>query len=858
MKTIRLLFLIIVVLVPYVNAQSGFSVEEYKNFLRANANMDSPQLLEMNNAGTFSAKIKSTVEDALFFDSVSIKYELTEFEKELIKQNGFMVSERLSKSSFGEALADIYHKDLPVYISADAILHAFHISYDRILKDVETQALIANLTSLLNQMHTGLPQLAASYSVKPEMEIMLKDVDVYLSVAEKLLTENTISLYPENEYRINHLFEKASDAQGMGYDTLFADACVIVDWSQFKPRGHYTDQYKPELARYFKTMMWLGRIEFYLIPPDAFADGCLAQDFNDVKRQVIDAFLITKLMDITSTWDLYNEIEEVLKFFVGEQDNVAPANMAYLQQAIQLQDPEELLDSLKVVEFTDSLKQQSFAYQKILSQILYNEGVNIADSIVPASSFMLFGQRFVIDSYVTGSVVYDRVRYNDQIICRLFPSALDPMFALGNDAAAQLLVSELDQYHYSSNLAALRYLIDAYDEEFWSSTIYTSWLNMIRKLNPPKERGTYPEFMQTAAYWQSKLNTQLASWAQLRHDNLLYAKQSYTGGFTCSYPYAYVEPFPELYRSIKEFAEGAVGKFNNMPLSNTNLRDIIQDYYGSVVPVMDTLTIISEKLLSGLQLTEKEDKFLKCLMIRDINMCGAPPYYGWYADLFYMDNLYDQKGLLEKDHITADIHTTPTDCGGITMGWVTHVGTGNVNLGIYVITIPSGEKVAFAGPSLSYYEYVTENFVRLTDDEWADEKLQSAARPEWVNTYLANSEGGTRGEGLSLLTSVKADLVKQVLRTYLTAANYPNPFNPSTIISFTIPAELTNSHVKLVIYNIQGEEIITLVNEGMPSGNYLAKWDGVNSRGQNVPSGVYLYNLTAGDRRFAGKMTLLK
>ena len=56
------------------------------------------------------------------------------------------------------------------------------------------------------------------------------------------------------------------------------------------------------------------------------------------------------------------------------------------------------------------------------------------------------------------------------------------------------------------------------------------WLNSIRKLNPPKDRSALPQFMQTAAFWQEKLNTQLSSWAQLRHDNLLYAKQSYTGG----------------------------------------------------------------------------------------------------------------------------------------------------------------------------------------------------------------------------------------------------------------------------------------------------------------------------------------
>ena len=60
--------------------------------------------------------------------------------------------------------------------------------------------------------------------------------------------------------------------------------------------------------------------------------------------------------------------------------------------------------------------------------------------------------------------------------------------------------------------------------------------------------------MQTAAWWQHKMNSQLSSWTELRHDNLLYAKQSYTGGIICSYPYSYVEPVPEFFNSISVLA----------------------------------------------------------------------------------------------------------------------------------------------------------------------------------------------------------------------------------------------------------------------------------------------------------------
>jgi hypothetical protein len=71
-----------------------------------------------------------------------------------------------------------------------------------------------------------------------------------------------------------------------------------MDWSQFKPRGHYDDSQNPELQQYFRVMMWLGRIEMYLLAPDSFPYDCKKQSFNDIKRQTIDVFLFNELFEI--------------------------------------------------------------------------------------------------------------------------------------------------------------------------------------------------------------------------------------------------------------------------------------------------------------------------------------------------------------------------------------------------------------------------------------------------------------------------------------------------------------------------------------------------------------------------------
>ncbi|MCW8817705.1 MAG: T9SS type A sorting domain-containing protein, partial [Ignavibacteriaceae bacterium] len=77
---------------------------------------------------------------------------------------------------------------------------------------------------------------------------------------------------------------------------------------------------------------------------------------------------------------------------------------------------------------------------------------------------------------------------------------------------------------------------------------------------------------------------------------------------------------------------------------------------------------------------------------------------------------------------------------------------------------------------------------------------------------------------------------------YSLKQNYPNPFNPSTTINFSLPAE---SDVKLVIYNMLGQEITTLVNEQIPAGNHSVIWNANNSGGTQLTSGIYFYKLTA-------------
>ena len=458
----KLLLLLIFLSIANLTAQTfQLNLQAYKDFLAANKNISYQQLCNLHDAGKFSANIYNNWNNAKYIDSIEIKFGLTSDEQQLLQKNGFVVTERLSKTSFPSAFCDIYNKDLPAFISSDAILHAFHCSYDDILKNIELNYLIDNLKNLLQNLQSSIPAFANRYQVTGDFDQYIRDVDIYLTVALKFFDPNVLPNYTENQLLVDSLYDCAMLEEPVSIN-LFSSVPREIDFSQFKPRGHYDDQQYPQLAEYFRAMMWLGRIELYLVSPNSIPPT----PFKDVQRQGIISYLISELIDFNNAGQDYENIESVIKSFVGEQDNVTLNNLYDMKIKVGFSSAMELADSLTFKRFQDTLSEQPYADQKILSQVLIKDPQS-PDQLEPASSFMLLGQRFVIDSYITGDVVYDKIPAE-----RMLPSTLDIMFSLGNDAALQLLNNEIERYNYAPNLASLRYLIDSYTQDFWNSSIY--------------------------------------------------------------------------------------------------------------------------------------------------------------------------------------------------------------------------------------------------------------------------------------------------------------------------------------------------------------------------------------------------
>lgn len=119
-----------------------------------------------------------------------------------------------------------------------------------------------------------------------------------------------------------------------------------------------------------------------------------------------------------------------------------------------------------------------------------------------------------------------------------------------------------------------------------------------------------------------------------------------------------------------------------------------------------------------------------------------------------------------------------------------------------------------------------------------------------VITFFAGTNDGIWRLPLSALTSAENTLRTGVITSFRLHLNYPNPFNPSTTISYDVP---TRSVVTLKIFNVLGQEIATLVNDEAEAGRHQVQW---NAAG--LPSGVYVYQLKANEFMETKKMVLVR
>jgi len=760
-------------------------------------------------AGSYLPEISWDPTTALFWDLFSLDTEtfnqgldytnglyrhfdtrLTDAELAVFNKNGFVVSERLGGQSFAGLFYRLWWDDLPVFVSADAILQAWHRTYDSMVQEVEETALFNSTETILDGMSAGIPEAWATAGDGVLRDSIL-DADYILTVARSLLAGPNVvvpSALGQDE-RVTATLQAVADEQLELCFDLFGTERT-VDFSQFKVRGHYEESER--LGRYFQCVMWLGRTDLR-VAGGPFQDCPFLLPHMAYARETGTAIVLWHLLQQSGEFDRWLNFDRTIQAFVGWTDSMTFAQLGSLLAAANIHSLTDVPDLQAIEALQQAIVEGNLGAQNIRSD--YFVSPLGPEKIQLPQSFTVFGQKFVPDSWALSKFVYDDILWVENgetnKVCRRVPSAIDVAFAvLGNNQVVPEIVDRIldpnaaapddpvspyrDGTLYQHNLTAVRDVIDRQSPEAWEGNIYTSWLDTLRALSASTTSELYPEVMRTRAWAMKTVNTQLASWTQLRHDTILYAKQSYTPpGGSCIYPAGYVEPRIEFWRRFHQMITRTIELITALPyegsigyLQGTNALVDVKDHQLShlnrFAETVASLEGIALKELAEQSLTEAEEAFLRSVVEDDQwfpigYRDGLQTYSGWYPALFYRqfaepDDLefHQTHGAEAWDALVADVHTdipSPPISECPSPGHVLHEGIGDVNL--LMIAVESGEdRMVFAGPVLSHYEFSLEGAPqRMTDKEWQDNLDQQRWQPNspdviptpipnWTRDYL--------------------------------------------------------------------------------------------------------------------------
>jgi hypothetical protein len=703
-----------------------------------------------------------------YFDLIQYRLELTNSERELFSKNGFVTIDQGRELSFPGAYEQVYTLDLPVFITSDSILHAFHRSYDEILKEFESSYARTALGEILTECQSSLAKRVQD--APPELANNFRDVDLYLGVARKLLVvppklsvqfpsplaTSATKIRDKDFWGFNRFSSTGQDSQ---IDAIIANIDSFemqtpassggtkiyggkrfVDYSQFRVRGHYTET--EELSAFFRCMMWLGRADCGWTICSHEQDS-LSQ--LQSLRELRNAVLLTDLLRNSGGLSRLQQLEQTLEFLVGKSDNFGVAQLSDLLKSAGVRTVSKLSRPDVVQQLQEAIAADPRNTQSIRSQVISSNGQYKPTR--PPIIFQLLGQRFAIDSFVTSRVVFDEIIYADQAIPRNETTGLDVMAALGNDEATRLLAPQLEKWKYSANLMACRDVIQNLDSRFWSGSVYHSWIDAIRCLESTSDgNAQLPSAFQTRAWQRKQLQTQLASWAELRRDNILYAKQSY-GMAGCIFPTGFVEPYPQFYAKLKRLAENAGKVLGALTLSSTNpdQQAILEQnrarqikYFEEMTRTMEMLEQIATTEIENKPLSVEQRDFLRGTFdntksIR-VGSASVPDYSGWYCRLFYARH-QNPSGWSPSTSfpVIADVHSDPN------AQQVLEAATGHAKLLVIAINGAQGSNT-YVGPVSTYYELWNPAEQRLTDAEWKVRlKSHVPPRPEWVSEFEAKT-----------------------------------------------------------------------------------------------------------------------
>ena len=662
-------------------------------------------------------------------------FEFSDEAKKLLVQNNFVVKPDGNQEFYATYESNRY-AFTPNFVTTDSMLHNYHLVFDRLLRTVEETKLIGELKNL-NKMMLASAQGQYQVLKTTPWEVAAKRNLAFFAVGSILLDQSVsapeevgtevrreLALIEAHAGIANSVVMNLGRSSGTVLDTpqgpLDLEA-LKEDYSQYIPRGHYDKS--EALKAYFKSMMWYGRISFRFKEAD----------------EVRSAALITIALNDPKTKKSWDKIYEPTVFFVGASDDITFRQMGEaVSKSYGGQNLAVLAENLPKLAglATDENKFKLLLSEtakmeppKINSMPIFNADIQ-PDREKEIKAFRFMGQRFTLDASIFQQLIYRDVRENTTGEKRMLPKGLDIAAVMGAAEAEKLLraAGDFEYTRYPENFANLKKYVAGIDKGLWTKNLYWGWLYSLVPLTTIKGEG-WPSFMTNPAWARKELQTYLASWTELKHDTILYAKQVYAelgggGEPEKKDDRGYVEPNPELYARLTGLLR--------MTIEGLTDRELLSDESKANLQKLEALALslktISEKELNNEGLSDEEYELIRS--------------YGGQLEHFWQEVNREDVDKNYQGNWTAFLTDNPaalvTDVATDPNGFVLEEATGRVYQILAVVPVAGKLKIA-KGTVFSYYEFPWPLDDRLTDKKWREEILDNnkAVQPEWTRVFTS-------------------------------------------------------------------------------------------------------------------------
>ncbi len=622
------------------------------------------------------------------------RYALTRAERNLLFRNRFVVPARLEVESYAAAFHEIYRSQLPVYVSVDAVLHAAYRGTDTVLGEMERAHLFPMTVSVVDRLLAALPDAVGEFP--PEVA---RDLDVYLTVADSLFHDELRQSRLGTDRQVSQLFQHARAARELREVQLFGRPRMI-DFSQLQPRGRYAKHGPWEdesLQPYFRGAMWLARLEFNLVSRSSRSSAPgVVPDPRETPREALGALALADLARRAQVLTDVSRLDAVWSAMAGGREDVSLPELVRLRQQSKvssLRDPQA---------FTQLKATIGNSFQRQTRTHWMPQGT----STLPAIATLL-GPRAVPDATALTRLVHDGVSG------RFLARTADVAYLLGHGGARRYLAKDLARF------PELQQRLDAGRTALarpWPG-LYGAWLGALRALAAPADDRA-PSFMRTRAFEDARLSSLAAGYAQLRSNHVLVAAQTYDAA-GCEIPDGFVEPVPEVYRALGEYAER--GRAFAASLGHAQG----EEYFARLGWVLRVLHALALDELAGRPMGKEARSWFS--MVAEIldGGCDAPPAYnGWYFAMYPRGD-----DALRDPALVADFYTSTN------LGLVVAAGARRPRVGLFVVDTGGGPRV-MAGPVARGYELVR-RIDQRGDGSLAEQR--APVREPWARSYTAPS-----------------------------------------------------------------------------------------------------------------------